>query len=156
MRASRIDKIPGFSRNVAMKDRIELVADILMGAAYTDNHLHGDEKTVIKGLLESLISEESLPPKLVARIEAFSPKSFDLESAAEAFADDSNEQKRALLQLVVAVNDADQEYDLDEDQYLRKVAFAIGLDREHFQDLVLDIQEESDLESDLEEIRFTE
>ncbi|MDX2021381.1 MAG: TerB family tellurite resistance protein [Deltaproteobacteria bacterium] len=139
-----------------MKDRIELVADILMGAAYTDSQLHGEEKRVIKDLLEGLISEPSLPPKLMSRIEAFSPKTFDLETTAEAFAGDTNEQKRALLQLVAAVNDADEEYDLEEDQYLRKVAFAIGLDREHFADLVLDVVEESDLEQDLEDIRFTE
>lgn len=139
-----------------MQDRIELVADILMGAAYTDNHLHGDEKAAINELLKGLIKEPSLPEKLRARIEAFSPKSFDLEAVAEAFARDTTEQKRALLQLVVAVNDADQEYDLDEDQYLRKVAFAIGLDRQHFADLVLDIVEEPDLEQGLHDIRFIE
>lgn len=139
-----------------MKDRIELVADILMGAAYTDNHLHGDEKETIKDLLAGMLTEASLPVNLTARIEAFSPKSFDLQATAKAFAADTNEQKRALLQLVVAVNDADQEYDLDEDQYLRKVAFAIGLSSEHFADLVLDIVEESDLGQGLEEIRFTE
>lgn len=138
-----------------MQDRIELVADILMGAAYTDNHLHGDEKEAIKELLEGLVKEQSLPEKLRARIEAFSPKSFDLEAVAEVFVGDTTEQKRALLQLVVAVNDADQEYDLDEDQYLRKVAFAIGLDLQHFADLVLDIVEEPDLEQGLDDIRFT-
>lgn len=79
-----------------------------------------------------------------------------LEAVAESFVGDTIEQKRALLQLVVAVNDADQGYDLDEDQYLRKGAYAVGLDRQHFADLVLDIVEEPDLEQGLDDIRFTE
>jgi len=41
--------------------------------------------------------------------------------------DPKKAKKRALLQLVAAVNDADEEYDLEEDLYLRKVAAAIGL-----------------------------
>lgn len=138
-----------------MKDRIELVADILMGAAHTDNKLHGEEKRVITQLLEGLTTERVLSARLLSRIEGFSPKQFNLGATAAAFAKDTRGKKRALLQLVVAVNDADEEYDLEEDQYLRKVAEAIGLDKKHFADLLLDIVEESGLEHGLQNLRFT-
>ncbi len=142
-----------------MKDRIEQVADVLMGAAYADDLLHGREKLIIRQLLEGLAKADAgLLKQLDLRIEAFSPQAFKLQDSATVFCNDSVEQKRMLLQLVAAVGDADEETDLREDEYLKNLAAAINLAPEHFSDLVLQIEEAdvSDLEEDFDDVRFAE
>ena len=139
------------------KDRLPLVADLLMDAAHADHHLSGDEKTVVRRLLRDLMGSDSLPMDLDFRIEEFSPASFDLGAAAAAFAGDPPAQKRRLIELCAAVHAADGELDLAEDEHLRRVGAAIGLEPAQFQDLVIDILEDvENLElgaEDLEQLR---
>src|SRR3954452_11916352 len=139
------------------KDRLPLVADLLMDAAHADRHLSGDEKQVVRRLLRDLLGSDTLPMDLDFRIDEFSPASFDLAATAAAFAGDAPAQKRRLIELCAAVHAADGELDLSEDEHLRRVAAAIGLSVDQFQDLVVDILE--DIENievgseDLEKLR---
>lgn len=130
--------------------RFFVVTDLLLGAVYADSRLHGDEVTAVKRLLGELLDDE-LPEEIVDRIDGFDPDSFDLLESAEEFADDPATSKRTLLELVAAVFDADGEVDFDEDDYMRELAEALGLDPEEYEDLVIEyeIEDLSDLELDV-------
>jgi uncharacterized tellurite resistance protein B-like protein len=125
----------------ASSDRIAHVADILLGAAYADGTKHGSEEARLRKLLGELLGNEALPAALDARIGAFDPKTFDLAATAAVFAGDPDDRKRQLLELVAAVGDADDVLDSQEDDYLVKVAKAIGAPRSAYADLVLEVEE---------------
>ncbi len=126
------------------KDRLPLVADLLMDAAHADRHLAGEEKATVRKLLREIMGTGNgpLPIDLDFRIDEFSPSAFDLTRTAAVFANDSPAQKRRLLELCAAVHAADGELDLAEDEHLRRVAAALGLSADQFQDLVVDILED--------------
>ena len=75
-----------------MQDRIIVIADLLMGSAYADQHLTGQEKAQVRKLLREILGTSNLPLDLDFRIEEFDPKAFDLTKAAAAFSDDSPER----------------------------------------------------------------
>jgi uncharacterized tellurite resistance protein B-like protein len=139
-----------------MKDRLPLVADLLMDAAYADNHLAGEEKTAVRKLLRDLLGgQDALPMDVDFRINEFSPAGFDLAGTGRAFAGDPPAQKRRLLELCAAVHAADGEIDMAEDAHLRRVAGAIGLPEDQYQDMVVDILEDVAVDAhEFEAIRF--
>ena len=129
-----------------MKDRIQLVADILMAAAHADAHLHGEERSSVRRLLRQVLGESAVPMDLDFRVDEFDPATFDLGEAAAQFAGDPPENKRRLLELVSAVHGADQEYDLSEDDFVRQLGAALGLTEDSYRDLAATVVEEIDLE----------
>jgi uncharacterized tellurite resistance protein B-like protein len=135
-----------------MKDRIALVADLLMGAAHADKTLHGHEASAVRQLLEELMDDEDLPADVDKRLSGFKAATFDLAKTAEAFKGDSVETKRRLLELVAAVHESDEELDIDEDEFLRKLGAALGVPASAFEDLTLDF-EVDELREGLETIR---
>lgn len=136
-----------------LDDRLPVVADLLMEAAYADERLEGEEKTTVRRLLREILDVESLPMDIDFRIQEFDPKGFDRAGALAAFAADSPELKKRLLELVAAVHAADGEIDFAEDAHLRAVGETLGLPAESFKDLVVDIVEEIDVE-ELERLRY--
>jgi uncharacterized tellurite resistance protein B-like protein len=128
-----------------MKDRIPLVADILMAAAHADSHLHGDEKSAVRRLLRQVLGGEALPMDLEFRIDEFDAAAFDLGEASEPFAAEPIETRRRLLELVSAVHAADQEYDLSEDEFVHRLAAALGMTEDSYRDLAVTVVEEIDL-----------
>src|SRR5262245_42744306 len=105
----------------SIRDRILPITDLLLGAAYADDNLAGDEEEAVRELLGDLLDNFELPPEVEARIEGFDPDEFDLKKALANFLADPPMHKKKLLELVAAVHSADEELDLDEDQYLRDV-----------------------------------
>src|SRR5437660_12170538 len=97
-------------------DRILPLCELLLGAAYADEELREQEKDEVRALVEDLAG--SVPPEVDDRIASFDPKKFDLTKAAAAFEHDSEDDRRKLLVLVSAINEADEETDLREDEYL--------------------------------------
>jgi uncharacterized membrane protein YebE (DUF533 family) len=136
-----------------MKDRIDLLADILMAAAYSDGHLEGIEKATVTRLLRETLGAPTLPMDLSFRINDFSMAEFKLPETAAAFAKDPPETKRALLQLVAAVHASDSEHDFEEDAFLRQLAGALGMPAEAYADLVIHILEKVDLVDSLARVR---
>jgi uncharacterized tellurite resistance protein B-like protein len=136
-----------------MKDRITTVADLLMAGAHADAHLSGEEKGVLRHLLREILGAATLSPELERRIEEFDPGKLDLAAATAAFAGDTPDTKRRLLELLTAVHAADSEYDLAEDAFVRQVGTAIGLDEASYRDLTATVVEEIDLAADLEQVR---
>jgi len=73
------------------------------------------------------LSGTALSPELEARIDHFDPAKFDLVTTAAAFKADPVDDRRRLLFLVAAINDADDEVDFAEDEYLRALGKALDL-----------------------------
>ncbi len=109
-----------------MRDRIDTICNLLLGAAYADDFFHEKEKEAIRELLAKLIDGE-LPGELDQRIESFDAEGFDLAAATAEFVDDSDDDKYKLLELIAVVHEADDEFDFAEDDYVRAVAEAVGL-----------------------------
>jgi len=139
-----------------LPDRLPLLADLLMDAAYADDHLEGEEKMAVKRLLREILDAQTLPMDLDFRIDEFDPKKFDRSKTLDAFARDSKELKKRLIELVAAVHASDGEIDFAEDAQLRAVGEGLGLPPEEFQELVVDIVEEIDLGDDLDRLRYGE
>lgn len=139
---------------MTMKDRLPLVADLLMEAAYADDRLEGDEKDAVKRLLREILEVGSLPMDLEFRIDEFDPETFNRGAALAAFANDAPALKRRLLELIAAVHIADGEIDFAEDDHLRAVGEGLGLPPESFRELVVDVVEEVDIGEDLEHLRY--
>ena len=139
---------------MTMKDRLPLVTDLLMEAAYADDKLEGEEKDAVKRLLREILDVQTLPMDLGFRIDEFDPKRFDRAAAVAAFAGDPPDLKRRLLELIAVVHVADGEIDFAEDDYLRAVGEGLGLPPEAFKELVVDVVEEIDLGADLDHLRY--
>ncbi|MBW2525137.1 MAG: TerB family tellurite resistance protein [Deltaproteobacteria bacterium] len=121
-----------------MSTRNELIADLLMGAAFSDDKLEGVEYEAVKKALALAMRVDEIPPVLAARLEWFQPAEFDLGAAVRELALETTADKRQLLELIVLVQEADEVIDLDEDAYLRRVAEAMGLAPEDYADLTIE------------------
>ena len=131
-----------------MTDRILPLCDLLLGAAYADKELKDQERDEVRALLEDLAGE--LPTDVEIRLTAFDPAKFDLAAAAAPFRGDSEDERKKLLVLVSAVNEADEEIDFSEDDYLRDLAKALGLPSNALEGLTMEIEQEQDVDlSDL-------
>ena len=123
---------------MATDRRFLVLTDLLLGAVYADERLAGGEKVAVRRLLAEVIGSERFPIDVAARIERFEPTDFNLIATAEAFLSDPAVHKRRLLELVAAVFDADREVDFAEDEYLRRLAEALGMSPSEYSDLTLD------------------
>jgi uncharacterized tellurite resistance protein B-like protein len=139
-----------------MKDRLPLVADLLMDAAHADDTLEGEEKAAVKRILREILEAPTLPMDLDFRIEEFAPEKFDLAVTAGAFANEPPAIKRRLLELCAVVHAADGEIEFSEDEQLRRVAEALGMPADSYDDMLVTIVEEIDLGEDLERLRYGE
>ncbi|MCC7535511.1 MAG: TerB family tellurite resistance protein [Deltaproteobacteria bacterium] len=132
-------------------EKIRVIADLLLGAAYADQNLSGKEEASIRAMLAKLM-ETDLPPAVSTQIEKFDAAKFDLAAAAKDFASDPPMKKRELLELVAGVHDADEELDLDEDAYMRKLAEALGMAASEYQDLSIEVLSIDDLKERFEDL----
>jgi len=123
-----------------ISDRIFPVCELLLGAAYADRELHGQEKTEIRALLAELAGERLV--EVEACIASFEPSRFDMTTTAGVFTHDSEEDRRKLLLLVSTVIEADEQIDLAENDYLRELAAALALPASALDGLTVDIEVE--------------
>jgi uncharacterized tellurite resistance protein B-like protein len=121
-------------------DRILPLCELLLGAAYADKELKDQEKDEVRSLVEGLAGE--LPTEVELGIAGFDPASFDLKKSAAPFKGDSEDDRKKLLYLVSAVNEADDEIDFAEDEYLRDLASALGLPSSALEGLTVEIEAE--------------
>jgi uncharacterized membrane protein YebE (DUF533 family) len=135
---------------MALPDRIEPLCDLLMGAAYADAEFKDRERDEVHGMLEDLGG--ALTPALESRIAGFDPKRFDVVKTAALFKDDPEDDKRRILFLVAAIHDADDEIDFAEDEYLRKLAAALGLPASALDGMTVDV-ESDDLQETFQQVR---
>jgi uncharacterized tellurite resistance protein B-like protein len=126
--------------------REELIADLLMGAAHADAQVDEVELDAVKSLLCQFSGSPKLSARLEQRVAKFDPRSFDVGATVAKLHLKTDVEKRKLLELVAAVEQADDILDLAEDAYLRKVANALGLPPSAYADLTVDV-------IDIDEIR---
>lgn len=128
---------------MTVSPRFFVMTDLLLGAVFADDRLEGEEKAAVRRLLLEVVGGDALPIQIEARIENFTPSGFDLKATAKEFEADPAVKKRKLLELVAAVFDADGEVDFAEDDYLRELATALGMEASEYDDLVIeyDIEE---------------
>jgi uncharacterized tellurite resistance protein B-like protein len=126
-------------------DRILPLCELLLGAAYADKELKDQEKDEVRALLEGLGGELSTEVEL--KIAGFTPESFDLKTSAAPFKADSEDDRKKLIYLVAAVNEADDELDFAEDDYLRALAKELGLPTSALEGLTVEIETEELKES---------
>ena len=120
--------------------KIELLADLFLGAAYSDDKFSADERAFVRRLLAELLCVDQVPGYLNRRIEGFDKDNFDLRAAAKAFIAEPPMSKRRLLELVAQVNHSDGVLDFAEDDYLRDLAEALGVSAADYNDLVLEYE----------------
>ena len=130
---------------MSLTDRIAPLCDLLLGAAYADQHFKDREREEVREMLGDL-SGAKLTPELEEQIAKFDPKAFDLLKTAGAFLSDTDEERRRLLFLVAAVNDADEEVDFAEDEYLRDLCSALMLPAEALKGMVIEMEVEEQRE----------
>lgn len=121
------------------RDRILPMTDVLLGAVYADSERTDAEIEAVKKLLASVFDGD-LPEEVAKRLESFDPKAFELDAALEPFVSDPPELHRKLLELVAGVRDADEVHDLEEDDYITRVAGMLGVPKVAYADLVLDLE----------------
>ncbi|MEJ7604086.1 MAG: TerB family tellurite resistance protein [Kofleriaceae bacterium] len=136
---------------MALPDRILPLCDLLLGAAHADDRFEDREDEEVRALLTEL-SGTDLSTDLEQRLASFDPKAFDLAATAKQFAGDSFDDRRRLIHLVAAINEADEEIDLAEDEYLRALAKALEMPDDALLGLVLDV-EISDLREHFHTVR---
>ena len=136
---------------MALPDRLEPLCDLLLGAAYADDEFKDREREEVRGMLIDLGGE--LSPALEKRIDTFDPKKFELATAVAAFKNDPDDDKRRLLFLVAAINEADEEIDFAEDAYLRALAKALGMPDSALAGMTVDVEEDLDLEIVFDQVR---
>ena len=136
---------------MSLEDRILPICDLLLGAAYADHELKDREREEVREMLADL-SGAKLGAELEDRIAKFDPKSFDLAKTAAVFQGDTEDERRRLLFLVAAINDADEEVDFAEDEYLRAVAQALALPASALHGMTIDVEVE-ELREDFQKVR---
>src|SRR5690348_10872842 len=98
-----------------MKEHIETITDLLLGAAYADKRLEGREKDKIRALLGKLAGSDALPAAIEKRFKEFKPAGFDAAAAGKKLAGLGNDRRR-VLEMVAAVTESDDEVDIAEDK----------------------------------------
>jgi len=126
---------------MALPDRIVPLCDLLLGAAYADEEFKAREREEVREMLADL-SGGKLSKELETQIDNFDPAKFDLAKTAAEFKSDSPDDRRRLLFLVAAINDADDEVDFAEDEYLRALAAALELPASALAGLTVDVEVE--------------
>jgi uncharacterized tellurite resistance protein B-like protein len=136
---------------MALPDRIIPLCDLLLGAAYADKEFKEREREEVREMLADL-SGAKLTKEVEDRIANFDPAKFDLAKTAGEFKTDDADDKRRLLFLVAAINDADDEVDFAEDEYLRALAAALDLPASALHGMTVDIEVE-EMRGDFDKVR---
>jgi uncharacterized tellurite resistance protein B-like protein len=125
---------------VKVRDRIGPIIELFLGAMFADHRFADEEKLAVTRMLCDLICLPELPPELAQRIADFDPEKFDLMASASDFASDPPMKRRRLLELVAQLCVSDGELDLEEDDYLHRLANALGMEPSEYEDIVLDYE----------------
>lgn len=136
---------------MSLIDRISPLCDLLLGAAYADDDFKDRERDEVKEMLADL-SGEKLTKELEDQIAKFDPKKFNVAATAENFHADTEDDRKRVLFLVAAINEADDEIDFSEDEYLRALAKALNLPDSALIGLTIDVEVE-DLKKDFAKVR---
>ena len=119
------------------EDLLRTLADVLLAAAHADGEICARERRTVARLLTELVGGAKLPRWLEVHIERFDPDTFDLVAATEQLRKLPPVQRRHVAELVRAVCDANNAFDLEEERFLVALVLALALAPEDVADLVV-------------------
>jgi lipopolysaccharide/colanic/teichoic acid biosynthesis glycosyltransferase len=123
------------------EDLLRTLADILLAAAHADGQICEKERRTVARLLTDLARGERLPGWLEAHLADFDPSTFDLAAATARLREIPPMQRRHVAELVRAVCDANNAFDLEEERFLVALVLALALAPEDVADLVVQAAE---------------
>jgi lipopolysaccharide/colanic/teichoic acid biosynthesis glycosyltransferase len=116
---------------------LRTIADVLLAAGHADGTLCAREERTIKYIFASLTDSDTPPDWVDEHIANFAPADFDLEVATEQLRQIPPVQRRHVAELVRAVCDANNAFDLEEERFLIALILALALSPEDMADLVV-------------------
>lgn len=119
-------------------------ARILMGAAYADGLIDGIEEDTIINLLNEMIGDEDLPDEVIQVLNDFDLEEFNLEAVAEELAEEEESHRYRLLQMTASLREADGAIDMEEDEFMLRLAEALDLEAEYMEEFTNDTGFEPD------------
>lgn len=122
-------------------EQLLCLASILLGAAYADGSYDGAEAEEIGDILHELIDEDSFPGLLADHIDTFDREAFELESVVDALALEDADERQAVLALVHRVTEADDIHDLEESDYIERLADLLGVEDEYYDEYLIEVIE---------------
>jgi uncharacterized tellurite resistance protein B-like protein len=122
-------------------EQLLCLASILLGAAYADGSYDGAEAEEIGDILHDLIEDDSFPDQLADHIDTFDLDAFELDSVVDALSLEDDEERQAVLALVHRVTEADDVHDLEESDYIERLADLMGVEDEYYDDYIVDVIE---------------
>ncbi len=119
------------------EDLLRTLADVLLAAAHADGQIDSRERRTVARLLTELSGTGQLPRWLEEHVAGFDPSTFDLTAATERLRRLPPPQRRHVAELVRAVCDANNAFDLEEERFLVALVLALSLAPEDVADLVV-------------------
>jgi putative colanic acid biosynthesis UDP-glucose lipid carrier transferase len=116
---------------------LRTVADVLLAGASADGEVCDRERRTIARILTELSGSDGLPKWLQDHVAAFDLSTFDLRVAAERLRELPPVQRRHIAELVRAVCDANNAFDIEEERFVVALVLAISLAPEDVADLVV-------------------
>lgn len=120
------------------KEQLLPIADLLLAAAHADRETAEVETDAARAILSKLAGDP-LPAEISSRIAGFAPSSFELASSAKALGALSAAQRRELLTFIAQITESDDVHDLDESEFIVRVARAIGASPAEYQGLTIEL-----------------
>jgi uncharacterized tellurite resistance protein B-like protein len=114
------------------ENQLQSLAHLLLGAAWADNELHGLEEAAVDRILKGLVEGGKLPAVVTDYVDSFDPEHVSIDEAVSGLGLDSEDNRRAVLELVVAVIDADFTYDFKEGDYVQNVATTLEIPEDEY------------------------
>lgn len=108
--------------------QLTAIAEILLGVAYADRRFEAAEYDVIRAILTTFSHLDELPKSVVDAISSFDPEAFDVSAAIDKL-EVVEDNRVALLRMILRVADADRVRDPEEQHYFHVVARTIGVGR---------------------------
>ena len=119
--------------------QLKSVGEILLKAAYSDGACQGVEVEEIRKILISH-NGGSLPEEVLTHLAKYDVRTFELSKIVGGLETHEPTFRRALLILVARITNADGALTLDEDSFLRRVAYTIGAGPEELDGIAVDFE----------------
>lgn len=119
------------------EELLRAIADVLLAAAHSDGKACARELRTVQRLMATVAGTGAPPSWLDESIRAFDPSRFDLATVTQRLRELPAVQRRHVIELVRAVCDANNAFDLEEENFLIRLALSLSLSQEDSGDLVV-------------------
>ena len=123
-------------------EQLKGLLDILLAAAASDGHTDFKETIAIRRALDDLgITDPGVRTSLEEHQFLFEPGTFSLEESVKAMGHLDAEERGLVIGLLEKVEEADGVIDLEEEEFIQRVAKALGASDEEVAALTMEIIE---------------